>query len=97
MASVLKTGFWGSKLWDQGDGAVQAGETAGTAAITRRHVDAHPIAGSLDRLLGTGIFTQQAVEALSCLTARFNLNPGLHLAPPLQIESAGRAGRWGRP
>jgi hypothetical protein len=43
---------------------VQAGE-AGAAAIAGRHVDGHSLAADLDRLLGAGIFTQQAVVALT--------------------------------
>lgn len=79
-------------LADQGDGAVQAGEATGTAAIAGIHVDVDAVGGGLDRLLRAGIFTEQAVEALPCLTTLFNLYPGLHLTTQLQVEGAGGAG-----
>jgi hypothetical protein len=44
---------------------VQAGEAASAAAIAGGHVDGHSLAADLDRLLGAGIFTQQAVVALT--------------------------------
>ena len=57
-------------LADQGNGAVQAGEATGTAAIAGIHIDVDAVGCGLDRLLGTGIFTEQAVEALTGLTGK---------------------------
>ena len=42
----------GISAGDQGDGAVQAGEAAGATAVAGGHVDTHPLAADLDRLLG---------------------------------------------
>ena len=81
-----------SELVDQGDGAVQAGEAAGAATVAGRHVDAHPLAAGLDRLLGAGILAQQAVEALTGLTARLYPDSGLHLAAEAQIQRPGGTG-----
>ncbi len=81
-----------TRLADQGDGAVQTGEAAGAAAIAGIHVDVDAIGCGLDCLLGAGIFTEQAVESLTGLTALFNLDPGLHLTAQLQVECSGRTG-----
>lgn len=81
-----------ARLADQGDGAVQTGEAAGTTAIAGIHIDVDAISSGLDCLLGAGIFTEQAVEALPGLTALLNLNPGLHLTTQLQVEGAGGTG-----
>ncbi len=65
-----------SELGHKGDGSVQTGEATCAAAIAGGHVDGHSLAADLDRLLGAGIFAQQAVVALTGLAARhFSPNP----------------------
>ncbi len=76
-----------TRLADQGDGAVQTGEATGTAAIAGIHVDVDAIGSGLDCLLGAGIFTEQAVEALAGLTACLDPYPGLYLTAKLQVEA----------
>ena len=81
-----------SELGHKGDGSVQTGEAASAAAIAGGHVDGHSLAADLDRLLGAGIFAQQAVVALTGLAARLYPDPGLHLAAEAEIQCARGAG-----
>ena len=71
---------------------MQAGEAAGAATVAGRHVDAHPLAAGLDRLLGAGILAQQAIEALTGLTACLYPDPGLHLTAEPQVQRPGGTG-----
>ena len=81
-----------ARLADQGDGAVQTGEAAGTAAIAGIHIDVDAIGGGLDRLVAGRHLHRAGSRSPAEPDSFLQSAPGSVPDDP----AAGRGRRWDR-